>query len=36
MAKIHPMRNSQLMKAIRDVNSFFQEENFKIRNDQQV
>jgi hypothetical protein len=24
------------MKAIRDVHSFFQEENFKIRNDQKV
>jgi hypothetical protein len=36
MAKIHPLRNSQFMKAIRDVQSFFQEENFKIRNNQQV
>jgi hypothetical protein len=30
------MRNSQFMRAIRDVHSFFQEENFKIRNNQQV
>jgi hypothetical protein len=36
MAKRHPVRNSQFMKAIRDVHSFFQEESFKIRNDQQV
>jgi hypothetical protein len=36
MAKRPPMRNSQFMKAIRDVHSFFQEESFKIRNDQQV
>jgi hypothetical protein len=36
MAKIHPVRNSQLMKAIRDVHSFFQEESFKIRNNQPV
>jgi hypothetical protein len=31
MAKIHPVRNSQFMKAIRDVHSFFQEESFNIR-----
>jgi hypothetical protein len=36
MAKRHPVRNSQFMKAIRDVHSFFQEESFKIRNIQQV
>jgi hypothetical protein len=36
MAKIHPVRNSHFMKAIRDVHSFFQEESFKIRNNQQV
>jgi hypothetical protein len=36
MAKRHPVRNSQIMKAIRDVHSFFQEESFKIRNNQQV
>jgi hypothetical protein len=36
MAKRHPVRNSQFMKAIRDVLSFFQEESFKIRNDHQV
>jgi hypothetical protein len=36
MAKRHPMRNSQFMKAIRDVHSLFQEESFKIRNDQKV
>jgi hypothetical protein len=36
MAKKLPVRNSQFMKAIRDVHSFFQEESFKIRNNQQV
>jgi hypothetical protein len=36
MAKRHPVRNSQFMKAIRDVHFFFQEESFKIRNDNQV
>jgi hypothetical protein len=36
MAKRHPARNSQFMKVIRDVHSFFQEEIFKIRNNQQV
>jgi hypothetical protein len=36
MAKRHPVRNSQFMKAIRDVHSFFQEESFKIRNNQQL
>jgi hypothetical protein len=36
MAKRHPVRNSQFMKAIRDVHSFFQEESFKIRNNQPV
>jgi hypothetical protein len=36
MAKIHPVRSSQFMKAIRDVHSFFPEESFKIRNDQPV
>jgi hypothetical protein len=36
MAKRHPVRNSQFMKAIGDVHSFFQEEIFKIRNNQQV
>jgi hypothetical protein len=36
MAKRHPVRNSQFMKAIRDVHSFFQEASFKIRNNQQV
>jgi hypothetical protein len=35
MAKRHPVRNSQFMKAIRDVHSFFQEESFKT-NDQPV
>jgi hypothetical protein len=35
MAKRHLVRNSQFMKAIRDVHSFFQEESFKIRNNQQ-
>jgi hypothetical protein len=36
MAKRHPVRNSQFMKAIRDVLSFFQEESFKIRSNQPV
>jgi hypothetical protein len=36
MAKRHPVRNSQFMKAIRNVNSFFQEESFKIRSNQPV
>jgi hypothetical protein len=30
MAKRHPVRNSQFMKAIRDVHSFFQEEGLII------
>jgi hypothetical protein len=36
MAKRYPVRNSQFTKAIRDVNSFFQEESFKIKNSQPV
>jgi hypothetical protein len=36
MAKRHPVRNSQFTMAIRDVHSFFQEESFKIRNNQPV
>jgi hypothetical protein len=36
MAKRHPVRNSQFMKVIRDVHAFFQEEIFKIRNNQPV
>jgi hypothetical protein len=36
MARRHPVSNSQFMKAIRDVHSFFQEESFKIRNNQPV
>jgi hypothetical protein len=36
MAKRHPVRNSQLMKAIRDVNSSFQEESFKMKNNQPI
>jgi hypothetical protein len=36
MAKRHPVRNSQFMKAIRDVYSFSQEESFKIRSNQPV
>jgi hypothetical protein len=36
MAKRHPVRNSQFMKAVRDVRSFSQEESFKIRNNQPV
>jgi hypothetical protein len=35
MAKRHPVRNSQFMKAIRDIHSFFQKESFKIRNNNQ-
>jgi hypothetical protein len=34
MAKLHPVRNSQFMKAACDVYSFLQEESFKIRNNQ--
>jgi hypothetical protein len=34
MSKRHPVRNSQCMKAIRDVHSFFQEESFNISNNQ--
>jgi hypothetical protein len=33
-AKRHPVRDSQFMKAIRDVHSFFQEESFNINNQQ--
>jgi 3-deoxy-D-manno-octulosonic-acid transferase len=36
MAKRHPVRNYQFMKAIRDVHSFFQEESFNTRNNQSV
>jgi hypothetical protein len=36
MAKRYPVRNSQFMKAIRNVHSLFQEEIFKIRNNQPV
>jgi hypothetical protein len=36
MVKTHPVRNSQFMKAIRDVHAFFREESFKIRNNQPV
>jgi hypothetical protein len=36
MAKRHPVRNSQFMKVIRDVHSFFNEERFKISNNQEV
>jgi hypothetical protein len=36
MAKRRPVRNSQFIKAIRDVHPFFQEESFKIRNNQRV
>jgi hypothetical protein len=36
MAKRHPVRNSQFIEAIVDVNSFFQEESFKIRSNQPV
>jgi hypothetical protein len=34
MANRHAVRNSQFMKAIRDVHSFFQVESFKVRNNQ--
>jgi hypothetical protein len=36
MAKRHPVRNSQFMKAIRDVHIFFQEENVKMGKNQQA
>jgi hypothetical protein len=36
MANRHPERSCQCMMAIRDVHSCFQEESFKIRNNQQV
>jgi hypothetical protein len=36
MANRHPMRNSLLIKAITGVHSYFQEESFKIRNNQPV
>jgi hypothetical protein len=36
MAKRHHVINSQFIKAIRDVYSFFQEESFKIRSNQPV
>jgi hypothetical protein len=36
MTKRHPVRNSQFMKAIRDVHSFFQEESLNTRNNQPV
>jgi hypothetical protein len=36
MAKRHPVRNSEFIKAIRDVHTFCQEENFKIRCNQPV
>jgi hypothetical protein len=36
MTKRHPVKNSQLMKVIRDVHSFFQEESFNVRNNQPV
>jgi hypothetical protein len=31
MAKIHPIRNSELVKAIRDMHSLFKEESLKIK-----
>jgi hypothetical protein len=34
MAEKHPVRHSQFMMAVRDVHSFFQEESFKINNQQ--
>jgi hypothetical protein len=36
MAKRHPVRNSQFMKAIKDVHSFFHEKKLQKRNNQQV
>jgi hypothetical protein len=36
MAKRHPVRNSQFIKAIRNVHAFFPEQNFKISNNQPV
>jgi hypothetical protein len=36
VTKRHPVKNSQLMKVIKDVHSFFQEESFKIRSNQAV
>jgi hypothetical protein len=36
MAKRHPVRTSQFMKAMIDAHSYFQEESFKIRNNQPV
>jgi hypothetical protein len=36
LAKSHPVRNSQFMKAIRDVHSFPEEGSFNIRNNQPV
>jgi hypothetical protein len=36
MAKRHPARNSQFMKAIRDVHSFLQEESYNLRNNPPV
>jgi hypothetical protein len=35
MAKRHPVRNSQFMKVIRDVHSFFQEESFNKKHNQE-
>jgi hypothetical protein len=32
MSKRHPVRNSQFMKAIRDVHSFSKEESWNIKN----
>jgi len=36
MARRHPIRNSQFLKYIRDVHSFFQEESLKIKNNQPI
>jgi hypothetical protein len=36
IAKRHPVKNSQFIKAIRLVHSFFQEESFKIIGNQPV
>jgi hypothetical protein len=36
MSKRHPIRNSQVMMAILDIHSFFQEESLKLNNNQPI
>jgi hypothetical protein len=36
MAKGHPTRNSEFMKAIRDTHSFFQEGSVRMKNNEPV